>query len=274
MTSRHYWSVEFANLESNRNLSAGIGEALTRSAASFSAANTDLSQSIALITGSNEVVQDPSKIGNMWKTVSARIRGASLELEMAGEDTEGMVTSTSKLRDLIKGMTGFDIMADEAGTQFKSIYDIVVGIGEVWDSLSDIDQAGLLETLAGKNHANSLAAALNNVEQIKAAYATAENSAGSAAKENERYMESINGRIGQLKASFQEFSTTLMNTDFVKGIVSGAQQVLEVLNKIVSTIGTIPTLLAGAGIAAFIKNFARQAFPISITGRNQFKEST
>lgn len=210
----------------------------------------------------------------MWKTVSARIRGASLELEMAGEDTEGMVTSTSKLRDLIKGMTGFDIMADEAGTQFKSIYDIVVGIGEVWDSLSDIDQAGLLETLAGKNHANSLAAALNNVEQIKAAYATAENSAGSAAKENERHMESINGRIGQLKASFQEFSTTLMNTDFVKGIVSGAQQVLEVLNQIVSAIGTIPTLLAGAGIAAFIKNFARQAFPISITGRNQFKEST
>ena len=56
--------------------------------------------------------------------------------------------------------------------------------------------------------------------------------------------------------------------------MSGAQQVLEVLNQIVSTIGAIPPLLAGAGIAAFIKNFARQTFPIYITGRNQFKEST
>lgn len=36
---------------------AGIGEALQRSAASFNAANTDLSKSIALITATNEVVK-------------------------------------------------------------------------------------------------------------------------------------------------------------------------------------------------------------------------
>lgn len=43
--------------------SAGIGEALQRSAASFNAANTDLSKSIALITATNEVVQDPDSVG-------------------------------------------------------------------------------------------------------------------------------------------------------------------------------------------------------------------
>ena len=32
----------------------------------------------------NEVVQDPSRVGNMWKTVSMRIRGAKTELEEAG----------------------------------------------------------------------------------------------------------------------------------------------------------------------------------------------
>lgn len=98
----------------------------------------------------NEVAQDPTRVGNMWKTVSMRIRGAKQELIEAGEDTEGMVESTAQLRDLIKGITGFDIMADEAGTQFKDIYDIVVGIGEEWENLSDIDQAGLLEALAGE----------------------------------------------------------------------------------------------------------------------------
>lgn len=55
--------------------SGGIGEALQRSAASFNAANTDLSESIALITSSNAVVQNPETVGTMWKTVSARIRG-------------------------------------------------------------------------------------------------------------------------------------------------------------------------------------------------------
>lgn len=210
----------------------------------------------------------------MWKFVSARIRGAKTELESAGEDTEGMVESTSKLRDLVKGMTGFDIMADEAGTQFKSIYDIVVGIGEKWQDLNDIDQAALLEALAGKNHSNALAAALNNIDAIKAAYQTAENSAGSAARENEKYMESIAGRIGQLKATFQELSSTLVNSDLFKSLVSGAQTLLSVINQLISTFGTLITIIAGAGITAFIKNFAQMNFPISTAGRNQSKEST
>ena len=59
--------------------SGGIGEALQRSAASFNAAHTDLSKSIALVTTTNSVVQDPDVVGTMWKTVSARLRGAKTE---------------------------------------------------------------------------------------------------------------------------------------------------------------------------------------------------
>lgn len=58
--------------------SDGIGEALQRSAASFNASHTSLSKSIALITGTNTTLQDPDRVGNMWKTVSARLRGKLL----------------------------------------------------------------------------------------------------------------------------------------------------------------------------------------------------
>ena len=34
----------------------------------------------------------------MWKTVSARIRGADTELKDMGEDTDGMVESTSNYK--------------------------------------------------------------------------------------------------------------------------------------------------------------------------------
>ena len=47
---------------------SGITEGLKRSAASFFTANTDLNKSIALITTSNAVVQDPSSVGTMFKT--------------------------------------------------------------------------------------------------------------------------------------------------------------------------------------------------------------
>lgn len=55
--------------------SGGIGDALQRSAAAFNAANTDLSQSTALVTATNEVLQNPEKVGTLFTTLSARIRG-------------------------------------------------------------------------------------------------------------------------------------------------------------------------------------------------------
>ena len=82
----------------------------------------------------------------MWRTVSARLRGSETELKEMGEDTDGLVTSTSKLQALVKGITGFDIMKDK--DTYKDIYDIVLGIGEKWKDLSDINRASLLEALA------------------------------------------------------------------------------------------------------------------------------
>lgn len=235
--------------------SAGIGEALRRSAASFNAANTDLSKSIALITGTNEVVQDPDVVGNMWKTVSMRIRSTKQELENAGEDTDGMVESTAQLRDLVQGLTGFDIMADKAGTQFKDIYDIAVGIGEEWHNLTDVEQAGLLETLAGKRQGNSLAAALNNIDTIKEVYNTAEfESAGSAMRENEKYMDSLSGHIGVFKAQFQELSNVTLDSDFLKAAVDAGTGLLNILTKIIDVGGGIPAIFGTIGTIKIFKN--------------------
>ena len=116
---------------------------------------------------------------------------AKQELVDMGEETDGMIESTSKLRDQIKALTGFDIMEDE--NTYKNIMDIVIGIGEAWDDLSDIDRAGLLESLAGKQQSNALAAALQNTDIIKAAYETAQTSEGSAQQELDAYLDSIEG---------------------------------------------------------------------------------
>lgn len=66
----------FNEVSNNEAISSGgIGDALQRSAASFNAANTSLEKSVALVTATNSVLQDPEKVGNMWRTVSARLRG-------------------------------------------------------------------------------------------------------------------------------------------------------------------------------------------------------
>ena len=178
-----------------------------------------------------------------WRTVALRIRGAKTELEDAGLETDGMVESTAKLRDLIKGISGVDIMIDE--NNFKSTYQIISELGKVWDSISDINQASLLEAIAGKRQSNIVAAALNNYERLNEVLEISENSAGSAMREQEEYSKSIQYSLSTLKAAYQDFSRAVVNSDFLKDLLGTAQSFLEVLTAIIDKFGVLPTLLTG-----------------------------
>lgn len=174
------------------------------------------------------------------------------ELSAMGEDTDGLVTSTSKLQAKVKALTGgFDIMKDK--DTYKDIYDIVVGIGEAFPKMNDINRASLLELLAGKNQSNALAAALQNVEVIKQAYNTAANeSEGSAEKEFDNYKKSIDYSIQNFKAQFQSFSSSLVSSDLVKGIVDGGSSALDVITQLIDKVGLLKTAFATfAGVKLF-----------------------
>jgi len=189
----------------------------------------------------------------MWKVVAARIRGSESDLESMGESTDGLVTSTSKLQAKVKALTGgFDIMKDK--DTYKDIYDIVVGIGERWADLNDIQRADLLETLAGKQRSNALAAALNNVDVIKAAYQTAENSEGSAEKELTNYQKGIDYSLERFKATFQEFSTSVLSSDTFKAVIDSGTQFLEILTKITEILGPLGTALTALGGFKFVSS--------------------
>lgn len=236
----------FNEVSNNEAISSGgIGEALQRSAASFNAASTSLEKSVSLVTATNSVLQDPEKVGNMWRTVSARLRGSETELKEMGEDTDGLVTSTSKLQALVKGITGFDIMKDK--DTYKDIYDIVLGIGEKWQDLSDIDRASLLEALASKQQSNALAAALSNIDILKKSYEEATNAEGSARKENEEYSKSIQASIDLTKAKLEELSNDLLSSNFLKGAIDAGGKLLELLDFIISDGREIPAIFTTIG---------------------------
>lgn len=228
--------------------SGGIGDAMQRSAAALSEANNTIDESIALIVAANNVIQDPSVVGTMWKTVSMRIRGAKTELEEAGLETEYMAESTAKLRDSIKGLTnvdglgGFDIMKDE--DTFRSTYEIVLGISKVWEKMSDIDQAALLEILAGKRQGNALAAAIANMDDAVRAMQTSVNAEGSALAEHEKWMDSIQAKQQQLQAQYQAFANAFVSSDLVKGMFDTGTGILGWMTQLVDTVGALPALFA------------------------------
>lgn len=157
-----------------------------------------------------------------------------------------MVESTSKLQALIKGMTGFDIMESD-GKTFKDIYDIIIGIGEKWNDLSDINRASLLEKLAGKNQSNALAAAFSNIDILKKSYEEATNAEGSAREENEEYAKSIQASIDLAKAKLEELANDFLSSDFLKGAIDAGGKLLDLLDFIISDGREIPAIFTTIG---------------------------
>ena len=232
--------------------SAGIGDALLNSAAALDAAGNSLDESIALITASNNVVQDPQKVGTTLKTISMYLRAAKTEAEEAGESTDGMADSISELRKEILALTGgqVDIQIDE--NTFKNTYQILKELSVVWNKLTDVSQANLLEMLGGKRNSNVVAALLNDFSTAEKVIEKTANSTGSALEENEKYLDSINGRTALFKAAFEDLSQTVVNSDLVKRLIDAGTSGLELLDSIIERFGTITTLLTtlGAGFGA------------------------
>lgn len=75
-------------------------------------------------------------------------------VEAAGMDTDGMASSVSKLREEMHALTGVDIMKDN--NTYKSTYDMLKDISEVWHQMNDVSQANVLELLFGKRQITCL----------------------------------------------------------------------------------------------------------------------
>lgn len=221
-----------------------ILEILTRSGAALHEAGNDLDQAVALGVAMNSVTQNAESTGQTLKTVSMYLRAAKTDLTAMGESTDGCANSVSELRSELKKLTGVDIMADAAGTQFKSTYDILMEISKVWGKLTDVDRANVTELLGGKRNANSVSAVLSQFQIAEKSMKDAANSAGSAAKENEVYLTSITGKLNQLDSAFQQFSKDLLDSSLIKFFVDFATATVDIADGAVKAAGALPTLTA------------------------------
>lgn len=132
-----------------------------------------------------------------------------------------------------------------------------------------------------KNRASTVAGLLENYETIEEVIKSAEGAEGSALKENERYLESIQGRIDLFTNSLQEFWYNLLDSDMVgqvvdagtklinilgnitsglddsgllKGIVSLLTNIIDLIDELTSGLGNLSTVLAGVlGVGLFKK---------------------
>lgn len=228
--------------------SKGIGEALLRSASSLSAAGNTLEESIGMIVAMNTTLQDADVTGTAMKTLSSRLRNTAGQLEELDVDAEGAAESVTKLQTQLLNLTGqrVNILLDD--TTFKRTYQIVKELASVWDSLTDVAQADITRLVAGVRQTSAFSSLMQNMNDGIKATETALNSTGSAFSENEKYLDSVAGKISLFTSSFQSLANTVINTDFIKNLIDSGTSFIDVLEKIIKNIKLFPTLMTAASI--------------------------
>lgn len=232
--------------------SAGLGEGLSRSASALMLAGNTYEEAAAMIGAVTEVTQDPEKAGSAMKILSLRLRGMKGELVDMGEETDQYVDNISKMQGQIYNLTRGKVNIFDPNGDFKSTYDIMQGIAEVYDDLTTIEQADLLETIAGKHRANDVAALIDNWGNAEAMAEAGLDAAGSASKENAKFVDSLQGKLNKLKTSWQEFSNAVMESDFLKGLADFGTGFLHTMSSVINTLGTLPTLLSSIAVGMFV----------------------
>lgn len=229
-----------------------LATALQSSASALMTQGNDLYEAAALVTAGNQVVQDANKVGTGLRTISLRIAGVKEgdddikeELAELGEEVDEWVVSTqAKKRQVIMDYTktasnmgqGVDIL--DSNGNLKDTYTILLEIAKIYKEIQEEDKKygtnraqGLVEELAGKNRSNIAASILMNPELLEDVYNSAMDSAGSAAEENAKYLDSIVGKTQQLSNQWQQFQSNLLNSDDLKSFLEILTSILKVVNK-------------------------------------------
>ena len=187
------------------------------------------------------------------KTLSLRIRGVKTELEDAGLETEGMAETTAQLQAKLLALTGgkVDIMLN--ADEFKSTTQILREMAAVWEEMTDVQQAAALELIGGKRQANILSSLLTNFETVEDVIETSMNSSGSAMAENEKWLDSIEGKTYQFTNALQTMWSNMLDSEVIKGFLDFGTDAIQFLD---TGTGKVIALLSALKLMAKFKGFS------------------
>ena len=233
-----------------------IIESMKRSSSALALGNNSIQEAIALTSASTEITRNAEKSGNAWRVASMRIRGYDEETEELSEDLKNI---TGEIADLTKvagnNFKGVSIFTDDTKETYRSTYQIMNDIANIWNEMSDKNQAELLEKLGGKMNSQVIGSALINWENARKAMRTMEESYGSSQKEMEKYYDSLEYKINNFKETITEIAQSTITRDFLKGIVDDSTKMLETFANFGSVLRPLYDMIgSGVSIIADVTN--------------------
>lgn len=142
------------------------------------------------------------------------------------------------------------IAIEDSNGELRSTYDVLEDLAGKWDTLSSKQQQYLGEKVAGNRQVKVLNAIMKNWDVVEDTIEKANTAQGAATEGNEKYLNSIQGKITAFQSAFQNLSRTTVNSDAVKGIIDIGTGLANVTTK---AGGLVPVLSTVSGLLLTFK---------------------
>ena len=209
-----------------------LAEGLERTAGTLAQSGNSIQQTIGLLTAGYAQLRNVEKVSQGLITISARIRGV-------GEDGEVIDGLSSKMSEDF-GKIG--VAVENADGSLRSIYQIAQDYSKVLPTLSDKQKQYYAELAAGKHQVTVWNAIVKQFNDAENATAQAIDSVGSASVENQKYLDSISGKISILDSALENLSYSVLDSELVKFLVDLGTVGVKSIDALIDSIGSLGTI--------------------------------
>ena len=211
----------------------------------FSVGTNDLSKAMEVASAGM------ATYGNEFEQIIGLVTaGTEIMTGRSAQVARGLSTIASRIVKNQDALKAYGVQVEDTNGNLKSTYDVLAELKPTWDSMSEAERVALGDAIAGTNQYKVLAAVMQNFEHATDATTTALNSSGSAIKENDAYMESLEAKTTALKATFQDLANNVIDDELVGSLLDLANGFLQLANTDLGRIVTQITLLTGVGWGA------------------------
>lgn len=210
--------------------------------------------------------QAPESVGTALKTIYARMG----DLAVDGEDEFGV--SLGEVSGKMEQM-GIQIIDHQGNIRDMGI--VIEETAAKWDTWTEAQKQAAAVAMAGKRQYNNLIALFDNWDMYTNALNTSQSALGTLSKQNNIYMESVEGHLNQLRTATEGFYDSLMDADGLNPMIDSLTDFMTLLDNITQSIGGLGPILLILGATAtkvFSKHIAR-GISTSISNMNVAKEN-
>ena len=202
-------------------------------------AGVSLDEMIGMITiVSSTTRRSAESIGQSFKTIFSRLQNVA-----AGKDIDDAGES---LNDVEKSLNRVGIATRNSLNEWRDASEIFDEVGSKWNSFTDIQRSQITTALGGTRQRENLIVLFNNWSKVTEATNKAIDSAGTAEQKYSIYLESIDAKINEFIATWEQLVNNLNQSDTFAGIVELGTHLLELVDKL-----HLVEIAVGGAVAGF-----------------------